>query len=378
MAAGVEVRHRAKCPVRPNGSGCACTPAFRAVVFDKATGRKFAKSFPTEAAAKSWRRDAYRQFGAGNRSVAAARVTLREACDDWLEEARAGIITTRSGDPYKPRALRSYEASLRLKVYDKLGGRPFLTIQRRDIQALVDQMVRDGVPPASIQGPVTALRVVYARALHRGEIEFLPTTGIKTPAVRSRRERFADPVEAAALIAAAPKQHRALWATALYSGLRRGELLALKWTEIDFKAGTIDVIASWDPDEGMDETKNRQRRRVPMPSDLRSHLAAHKMLAQPGAEYVFGDERPWDPSWITRCADDAWEKAELNRITMHECRHSYASLMIAAGVNAKTLCDYMGHSSITVTFDRYGHLMPGNESQAAELLDTYLSTARGA
>ena len=62
-------------------------------------------------------------------------------------------------------------------------------------------------------------------------------------------------------------------------------------------------------------------------------------------------------------------------VTLHECRHTFASLMIAAGVNAKALSTYMGHSSITITLDRYGHLMPGDESQAAELLDCYLASA---
>ena len=56
----------------------------------------------------------------------------------------------------------------------------------------------------------------------------------------------------------------------------------------------------------------------------------------------------------------------------HDCRHTFASLMIAAGVNAKALSTYMGHGSITITLDRYGHLMPGNEEQAAGLLDDYL------
>lgn len=73
-----------------------------------------------------------------------------------------------------------------------------------------------------------------------------------------------------------------------------------------------------------------------------------------------------------RRAQRIWEKAKLARITLHEARHTYASLMIAAGVNAKSLQTYMGHSSVTVTYDRYGHLMPGNEDEAAALLDAYL------
>jgi integrase len=57
----------------------------------------------------------------------------------------------------------------------------------------------------------------------------------------------------------------------------------------------------------------------------------------------------------------AWENAKAERITLHEARHTFASLMIAAGVNAKALQSYMGHASITTTFNLYGHLMPGNE-----------------
>ncbi|HEV3035384.1 MAG TPA: tyrosine-type recombinase/integrase [Solirubrobacteraceae bacterium] len=65
-------------------------------------------------------------------------------------------------------------------------------------------------------------------------------------------------------------------------------------------------------------------------------------------------------------------KPPLDPITLHECRHTFASLMIAAGVNAKALSTFMGHAGIQITLDLYGHLMPGNESEAAAQLDTYL------
>ena len=74
-------------------------------------------------------------------------------------------------------------------------------------------------------------------------------------------------------------------------------------------------------------------------------------------------------------ANAAWLRAGLEPIGLHECRHTFASLMIAAGVNAKAVSAYMGHSSVTITLDRYGHLMPGNESEAAQQLDAYLARA---
>ena len=72
--------------------------------------------------------------------------------------------------------------------------------------------------------------------------------------------------------------------------------------------------------------------------------------------------RPFCDTALRERSDRAWKRAELVRITLHECRHTFASLMIAAGVNAKALSTYMGHASIAITLDRYGHLMPGNQT----------------
>ena len=74
-------------------------------------------------------------------------------------------------------------------------------------------------------------------------------------------------------------------------------------------------------------------------------------------------------------AERSWRSAGLKPIGLHECRHTCASYFIAAGVNAKTLSTFLGHASITVTLDRYGHLFPGSEAEAAGLLDAYLARA---
>ncbi len=71
----------------------------------------------------------------------------------------------------------------------------------------------------------------------------------------------------------------------------------------------------------------------------------------------------------------AWTEAELESIGLHECRHTCASYFIAAGINAKTLSAFLGHASITTTLDRYGHLFPGSEAEAAGLVDAYLARA---
>jgi integrase len=123
------------------------------------------------------------------------------------------------------------------------------------------------------------------------------------------------------------------------------------------------------------------RRRVPLARTLRPYLEAHRALqGQDGDGLCFGalPERPFDPPAGVERAQRAWRLARLEPIALQECRHTYAAFMIAAGVNAKALSSYMGHASITITLDRYGHLMPGAEEEAASMLDAYLDQGRSA
>ena len=92
---------------------------------------------------------------------------------------------------------------------------------------------------------------------------------------------------------------------------------------------------------------------------------------------VFGSTAscPFTPNSGSERALTAWRRAGLKPIGLHECRHTFASLLIAAGVNAKAITAYLGHASIQTTFDLYGHLMPGNENEAVALVDAYLERA---
>jgi integrase len=173
-----------------------------------------------------------------------------------------------------------------------------------------------------------------------------------------------------------------VWATAMYAGLRLGELRALRWEDVDLGAGVIRVKRSWDPKAGEIEPKSRVgRRTVVIPAvlgdpDIPGHLVAHRIRAQDPDRLVFGNgSHPFAPTRVRVRALKAWAEAELDPITLHEARHTYASIMIDAGANAKAISTYMGHSSIQVTYDRYGKLMPGNEDQVRALLDAYLGAS---
>jgi integrase len=152
----------------------------------------------------------------------------------------------------------------------------------------------------------------------------------------------------------------------------------MRWSDVDLAKGIIRVERAMDQKGSIIPPKSKAgRRAVPVPKALRSLLASHR-LQRVGEGYVFGSSltTPFTPTAVHRRARLRWERVEalkpLADFGLHEARHTFASLMIDAGVNAKALTEYMGHSSITITFDRYGHLMPGSHGQTAALLDAYL------
>jgi len=170
------------------------------------------------------------------------------------------------------------------------------------------------------------------------------------------------------------------WTVALHAGLRIGELRALRWARADFDAGVIRVERGWDDEEGEQDGKSRAAQRtVPLIGRLAPILAAHKLATgRDGDELVFGVTgcEPFQPSNVRRRALTAW-KGMSEPIGLHEARHTFASLMIAAGVNAKALSTIMGHATIAITFDVYGHLMPGGEEEARGRIDGYLARLDG-
>jgi integrase len=197
-----------------------------------------------------------------------------------------------------------------------LGGYRLSDLRRVDVQDFADGLVAEGLSPSSIRNTLLPLRAIYRRALARGEVGVNPTAGLELPAVRGKRERIADAEEAAALLAALPDGERALWATAIYGGLRQGELLGLTWADVNLADGTIGIERAWDLKAGEVEPKSAAgRRTVPMAAVLRDHLLKPRMGQTHTDGLVFGrsPERPFNPSAVRARAARAWEKARLNQ-----------------------------------------------------------------
>jgi integrase len=305
---------------------------------------------------------------------------LRAAAERYVAGAHEGSVRNRSGDVYKPSAARGLDEAFRLRLIPALGARKLADVRRADLQRLIDRMQAESAAPSTIRNTINAVRALYRYAVRLELVHNDPTDGLALPAVRGRRERVVDPADAERLVAALRSDDRAIWGTAIYAGLRSGELRALRWSDVNLAEGVLCIERSWDVKAGAIAPKSRAgRRRVPITGVLRDLLIEHRMQQDPSRTLVFGrcGDRPFNASTVRHRALTAWRAAGLSPITLHECRHTFASFMIAAGVNAKALSTYMGHASVTITFDRYGHLMPGSEDEAASLLDAFLSRRSG-
>src|SRR5436190_1414650 len=132
------------------------------------------KTFRTLADARAWRAQAKSALSLGA-IRAPTRTTVSEAAEAWLSAAKAGVVRTRSGEPYKPSALRSYEQVLRATVLPELGHLRLSSVTRNVLQDLIDEMVGAGRSPSTVRNTILPLRAIYRRALARSEVLVNPT-----------------------------------------------------------------------------------------------------------------------------------------------------------------------------------------------------------
>jgi integrase len=356
-----------------------------AQVYSSQDKRRISKTFPRRqlAAAKAWQRDTKVALSHGQ-IVAGESPSFRRAYQRWLEGVRNGEIRTRSRRIYRPATIARYERAADDYLLDRLGSLPLSEIRAIRLEQLVSELQAEGLAANTIRNTFMPLQAVYRWAVRRGYATVNPTLAVELPLDDGIRDRFATKAEIALLLAALDEEDRPLWATAAYAGIRRGELMALTWADVDLASRVIRVNKSHDPESGTTglPKSDAGNRRVPIPDVLRDFLIAHKLRAKPVQPLVFarfslagrkrGADGPFTDSGIGGRARKRWKDAKLEPITLHECRHTYASLMIAANISPKKLQTYMGHSSITTTYDRYGHLMPDEEEQSADQFQAWL------
>lgn len=369
---GITVVHRDKCK-SSDGTRCNCSPGYRAEAYDHVARKRKYKTLPTLKAAQAWRQDMQVAIRSGGPRVLEV-VTLADVYEDWSNAAGKGVAKGRGGKPYKPSVLRAYAGSWDTQLKSELGRAKVGEVDLHHVQAVVDKMVEAGFAAQTIRNAITALRVLFKWAIRTRKAVVNPCVGVELPAGGTTRDNIVPPATALGMIQELTSAYdRALWAVAFFAGLRRGELMGLRWEDVSLVDQTISVAQAWDPGAAeMVAPKSKAGTRVlGFPGVLVPFLAY--LDGTEGLVFARPDGRPFLDTTIMHRAEKAWSAAMLPRLTLHECRHTYASVMIAAGVNIKTIQEWMGHSSVTITLDLYGHLLPGAAAEALGLLDAYLA-----
>jgi integrase len=398
LPTGVQRKHSRSCPAYGGGEGrCRCRGGYQAQAGSR--GARATRTFRTVDEAVGWKRDMDARRAAGE--LARGRSPLLEdAAERWLTDARLGVALARGREPFRPSTLRDYQRVLAAEVLPVLGGVPLDRLSQERLNEFAAGLARRGLAASTVRNVVMPLRAIYRHASRMGWVRANPTLGMLVPAGSGRRMRIVTPDRIPVYLGALADRDRPVWAAAFYAGLRRGELMALRWSDVDLAGGTIRV----DAEQGGYDQKTRSThgpksaagaRRVPVTAFLREPLLEHRDRAGARAQgLVFargalaghcraGSERlPFNDSSTGQRARAAWTAAGLPAVSLHDCRHTFASLAIAAmaarGVfNPKLLQQVMGHSSIQVTYDRYGHLFPGQEAEVAVMLDELLAGGQG-
>ncbi|MDP1821575.1 MAG: site-specific integrase [Acidimicrobiales bacterium] len=296
----------------------------------------------------------------------------------------------------KPKTLVGYESTLRVHVLPVFADRPVAAITYRDCKRFVDDLLHAGFAPGTVGEARKVLRLVLQEAVRADAIRRNPADGLRVP--RGRRDEMvyldADEVLALADAVATPPRptrhavkewpaYSLLVRLAAFTGLRAGEVAALRVGRVNPMHGRLHVEESVAEVHGAlvyGSPKTYSLRGVPIPAPLALDLVAHLATRPPDpAALVFTapDGGPLRHSnFYRRYFKPAVGRCPIDpRTRFHDLRHTAAALMIADGAHLLAVKERLGHSTIQITADRYGHLFPSlEEALTGRLEATYTAT----
>jgi len=292
---------------------------------------------------------------------------------DWLEASKGSIRET---------TWRRYEQIVKHQLTPHVGRIPIAQLKPKDVEAMLRAVEAEGRAPRTVHHARAVLRTALQRAVRHGAIGRNPAALAAAPRVERREVQSLSPLEVKRLLASLDGQpHAALITTAVATGLRQGELLGLRWTDVDLAGGYITVrhALQWSGGKPqLVETKTaKSRRTVPLPDVARRALVEHQEKQTTGAvvsPFVFTGTvgQPLRHTVVIRALDAALSAAGVPRVTFHALRHTAASLLLAQGTHPRVVMELLGHSTIALTMNTYSHVIPALEREAADRMNALL------
>ncbi len=313
--------------------------------------------------------------------ITTERQTVGNFIERWLEDSVKPSL--------RPKTYASYSQVARLYLLPYIGRISLQKLTPQQLQAFLNNRVADGLSPRTVQYTHAVLRRALGQAMKWGLVPRNVALLVDLPRMSAREVEPLSPEQVKVFL----KEIRGdrletLYLVAMGVGLRKGELLGLRWEDVDLDADTLNVRVALQRIDGalrlVDLKTRRSRRTVALPQLVVKALKSHRVrqieerLAAGDAWQEFGFVftttigTPLEPRNVTRHFHQALEKSGLPRQRFYDLRHTCASLLLAQGIQPRVLMEILGHSQISLTMNTYAHVMPQLEREAAEKMDAAL------
>ena len=318
--------------------------------------------------------------------VAPERITVGQYLERWLKDyAEANVA---------PNTKRRYAELLRLHVVPTLGGLPLAKLRPLHIQQCYASVLAKGLSSRTALHCHRVLREALQHALKWQLIARNPADAVEPPRYQRHEMLALGPEEVQRLLRAAEDTpYGALVSLAVMTGLRQGELLGLRWQDVDLRADILYVrqTAQRLPGEGITfrpPKTHRSARPVALSPVTIEVLREHRrrQLEQRllvGAVYedyglVFATPlgTPIDSGNLRKAWQRIVKAAGLDHVRFHDLRHAHATLLLQQGVHPKVVSERLGHAGVAITLDTYSHVLPGLQAEAVANLDRVLDLGR--
>ena len=336
-------------------------------------GKRRAKLFERKSDGESWLVETSHDLKHGLHTPSNASPTVKEAGALWIKRCNEKKL--------EQSTIGAYEEHCNLHIYPFVGAKKLSDLNTPSINAFADRLREEGRSPEMVRRVVRSLGAIFREARRRGLSSVDPTAGLDLhlPGREDPRPVAPTKAELQAIIGGATGRWRPLVLVAIFCGLRASELRGLRWDDVDFDARQINVTQRADIYHKIGRLKSKSAyRSIPCPSLVLNALREWKLACPKGdLDLVFPNgsgnvealsnimQRGFEPLQVAAGVVDA---EGATKYGMHALRHACASLWIENGMNPKRIQKLMGHSTIQMTFDVYGHLFADadGDQRAAE------------
>jgi integrase len=334
----------------------------------------------TRELAKKRRAELIHQLDNGT-FIKPGKVTIAEYLGRWLADYAKPNLS--------PRSFERYEGIVRVYLLPSLGNITLTQLKAEHIQKHYAAMLNDGLSALTVRYHHTVIHKALQTAMKWGLLNHNAADGVDVPRSRRKDMQTWNEFEVRHFLEIAKDSpYYPLYHTALYTGMRRGELLALRWRDVDIQKIHVNRSLHQLRDRSYVFTQPKSaksRRTIDLSPSSIIVLAEHKErqegirtmigipLRQDDLVFSTPEGKPLRPNTVSRAWQMLAARAGLRVIRLHDARHTHASLMLKQGVHPKIVQERLGHASIQITLDTYSHVAPGLQEAAAESFDKLLS-----